>query len=93
MKIFIICATIIGLAASDKLPSQRAPAPYAPTGWKPSGPQLGLPSEYGPPAEPAIQLTQEQIRFAGQQSREASNEYLPPAPADAQVTIFIWSIR
>lgn len=88
MKIFIICATIIGLAVGDKLPSQAA-APYAPSGWKPSGVQLALPSEYGPPAEPAVQLTQQRIRFAGQQQqqqqREASNEYLPPAPVDTQV--------
>lgn len=85
MKVFIACV-LIGLAVCDKLPTQQQSAPYAPSGWKPSGAQLALPSEYGPPQafrKPDIQVTQERVQFAGQQqtsetTTQLSNEYLPP---------------
>lgn len=83
MKQFILFA-LIGLAVCDKLPSNSAP--YEPSGWKPQGAQLALPSEYGPPQlfqqQPTnVEVNQENIQFAGQISETTpqSNEYLPPA--------------
>lgn len=96
MKVFIVCV-LIGLAACDKLPTQQS-APYAPSGWKPSGAQLALPLEYGPPQafrKPDVQVTQERVQFAGQQqisetTTQLSNEYLPPAPTDLPDQVSFW---
>lgn len=80
MKQFIIFA-LIGLAVCDKLPT----APYEPSGWKPQGAQLALPSEYGTPAQfqkSNVEVNRENVQFAGQISETTtpqSNEYLPPA--------------
>uniref|UniRef100_A0A182NPR7 TPR_REGION domain-containing protein n=1 Tax=Anopheles dirus TaxID=7168 RepID=A0A182NPR7_9DIPT len=75
-----------------------AEAPYPASGWRPEGAQFRLPTEYGAPllfvaAQPqrvAVQITRENVQFAGQQvAQEQStttaepvtqtNEYIPPA--------------
>lgn len=75
-----------------------AQAQYAPSGWKPQGARLMLPTEYGPPqAQPEpqaenleIEITKENIEYAGQLGEtttvEPSNEYLPPSTTIAGTT-------
>lgn len=54
---------------------------YQASGWKPSGPALKLPSEYGPPPQTEVEVSKENIQFAGQVVSVApapNNAYLPP---------------
>lgn len=71
-------------------------APYSPSGWRPSGPSLPLPGEYGAPPAPtaaatAVQLSQENVQFTGQtveipSGAAPSSAYLPPASSSARFT-------
>ena len=84
MKLFIICVSLIGLSVAE-IPSE---APYAPSGWKPQGAQLTLPSrQYGVPEQSRIvDISRQRVQFAGQLQQETvNNAYLPPAPVDNQV--------
>lgn len=80
MEYFIVFSALIALGAADI--SLKNNPPYKPSGWRPSGP---LPGEYGaPPAPASVQVSQENLRFAGQvvevtTAAEPNNAYLPPA--------------
>lgn len=71
-------SALIAFAAAD-LSLKRYP-PCKPSGWRPSEP---LPEEYGAPPVPAsVQVSQENLRFAGQSVdvttvAEPKNTYLP----------------
>lgn len=91
MKFFAVIACVLAVAQAE----------YAPSGWKPQGARLALPTEYGPPGQVAqnqnleIEITKENIEFAGQlgeTTTEPNNEYLPPTttletPEDAPVEV------
>lgn len=84
MKVFVvvICAVVVGLVSAE------APnAPYPPSGWKPQGSRLELPTEYGAPVQEQkkhyeVEITKENVEYAGQLGEtttdQPSNEYLPP---------------
>ncbi|XP_058831501.1 uncharacterized protein LOC131690053 [Topomyia yanbarensis] len=84
MKYFVLCLFLGAVAAEAPF------AGYAPSGWRPQGAQLKLPSEYGAPVvqEPVeVEITQENIAHAGQlvettTDQYPSNEYLPPTTTD-----------
>uniref|UniRef100_A0A182IWI2 DUF4794 domain-containing protein n=1 Tax=Anopheles atroparvus TaxID=41427 RepID=A0A182IWI2_ANOAO len=86
------CALLVLLVAT-------VAAQYPASGWRPEGAQFRLPAEYGAPLlvfqpQPQrvqVQITRENVRFAGQQVAEEqpstttvepvtqSNQYIPPA--------------
>lgn len=85
MSLCIVLLVISALVACHC----ESPAPYSPSGWRPSGPSLSLPSEYGPPpgvlpSASFVQLSQENVQFAGQtvevpSGPASSSAYLPPS--------------
>lgn len=83
MTFFILCL-FLGAAAAE-VPF----AGYAPSGWRPQGAQLRLPSEYGAPLvqqKVDIEITKENVAHAAaivETTTELfSNEYLPPTTTD-----------
>lgn len=79
MEYFIFFGVLIAFCAADI--SLKKDPPYKPSGWRPSG---LLPGEYGAPPIPAsVQVSQENLRFAGQlvevtTDLKPKNAYLPP---------------
>lgn len=88
MKYFIFVGALIAFGAADI--SLKNNPPYQPSGWRPSGPLL--PGEYGaPPAPSLVQVSQENVRFAGQvveipAAAEPKNAYLPPSSSQTSST-------
>lgn len=84
MEYFIVVGVLIAICGADI--SLKKEPPYKPSGWRPSGP---LPGEYGAPPIPAsVQVSQENLRFAGQSvevttAMKPKIAYLPP-PASQQ---------
>lgn len=64
MKFFAVFACVFVVANAQ----------YVPSGWKPQGARLTLPTEYGAPGQPAgaqpqdleVEITKENLEFVGQ---------------------------
>lgn len=94
---FLLVLLVIGFVSCDKLPNKSGP--YKPSGWRPQGATLELPTQYGPPQRqqaPNVEISKEQIQFVGQVSGQISetttypsNEYLPPDNDETTVDILI----
>lgn len=80
MKSFVVIACVLVAAVH---------AQYPPSGWKPQGARLTLPTEYGAPVQQPqqqenveVEITKENIEFVGQLGEtttvQPDNEYLPP---------------
>lgn len=85
MKFLVVLVAVIAVASAQ----------YGPSGWKPQGARLTLPTEYGPPAASTdpqpqeqdleVEITKENLQFVGQlgeTTTEPSNEYLPPTTTE-----------
>lgn len=88
MKSLIVFACVLVVATAQ----------YQPSGWKPQGARLTLPTEYGAPAPAApveeqpqeqdleVEITKENLEYVGQLGEtttiEPSNEYLPPTTTE-----------
>lgn len=83
MKFLVVFACVLAVASAQ----------YGPSGWKPQGARLTLPTEYGAPSAPAeaqpqdleIEITKENLEFVGQlgeTTTEPSDESLTPTTTE-----------
>lgn len=87
MKFLVVLACVVALSSAE----------YAPSGWKPQGARLTLPTEYGPPAQVQpqeqdleIEITKENLEYVGQLGEttteavaaETTTEFLQPTTTD-----------
>lgn len=99
MKILLVfCGFVWGVCYADVSQRQNAGGPYPSSGWQPQGSRLNLPAEYGPPAALNVEVSRENIAFAGQQVAvttvsSPNNEYLPPTATESQLPQVCCSIR
>lgn len=73
-----LLVTLALVSCEAETPSE---GPYSPSGWRPSGPSLPLPGEYGAPPLAGLQVSQENVQFAGQTVEvpaAPASLYLPP---------------